>query len=102
MSDLEESEYQTIMETAITPDVLKKAQTFHFKGGLNFKKLSFLHKGALIMIKKLKFDKVPVDEQLPDFKHMMARYYDSYDFSNKTMILPLVEAVKSLEKEASR
>jgi len=78
--------------SALPPEEIK---IFHLQGGIDYGRLSLLHK--LLMACKKKFvEKTPVDERTSDDYELLDTYGAKLDFTDKEKIKPLVDYVRSL------
>ncbi|MBG9979722.1 hypothetical protein HZY91_01670 [Facklamia sp. DSM 111018] len=91
-----EAYFTEIIENNFSKEVRDKVHFYQFQGGMNFKELSFIHRLLMRGIKKFTFDKVPVAERDEQFTKMLDCYYESFDFSDRSTIQPLIEQVDTL------
>ena len=87
--------FRPIIEKNCKEEIRKKMQFFHLRGGIDYKKLSFIHKTMMAMLKSVVSKKNP-DQLSEDDKMMLATYGDKVDFCDIKTIKPLVSYVKSL------
>jgi hypothetical protein len=69
---------------------------FHFRGSIDYKKISFVHRGMMAMLKKMTVDKKNPDEWTADDKLLVNTYGGKVDFTDRTTIEALVEHVREL------
>jgi menaquinone-dependent protoporphyrinogen IX oxidase len=71
------------------------AQTrlFHFRGGIDYSKISFVHKTMMAMLKKTTLDKKSAAELTDEEKLFIDTYGKKVDFTDKATIKPLVDYV---------
>lgn len=89
--------FKPIIEKNCTEEMRKKIQFFHLRGGIDYKKLNFLHKSMMAMLKTM-VSKKKTEELTEDDKMMLATYGDKVDFTDKNTIEPLVSYVKKITK----
>lgn len=89
--------FKPIIEKNCTEEIRKKVQFFHMRGGIDYKKLNFVHKPMMAMLKMIVSKKK--EEQLSrDDKMMLETYGDKIDFTDKKTIEPLVSYINALSK----
>lgn len=74
-------------------DAKKHIKFFHFRGGIDYSKLSFIHKPMMAMLKKV-INKKDESELTDEDKGLLETYGKKVDFTNKDSIAPLIEYVK--------
>jgi len=95
VSDPKESDYTQILVKALTPEQLYKTKVFHLRGGIDYSKLSLVHKGMMAVMKKL-IEKKPIAERESDDIGVLETYGKNVDFSEKTSVAPLLEYIVNL------
>lgn len=88
------------LKKVMTPSMQEKIKLFHFRGGMDYAKLSFLHKGMMAMVRKMTLKKAPGERSEED-ERMLETYGKAVDYTDPAAIGPLVSYVKSLP-EAGR
>jgi len=91
-----ESDYTQILTKALTPEQLSKTKIFHLRGGIDYSKLSLVHKGMMAVMKRL-IEKKPIAERESDDIGVIETYGKNVDFSERASIEPLVEYVRTLK-----
>jgi menaquinone-dependent protoporphyrinogen IX oxidase len=89
--------FRPIIEKNFTEEMRNQIQFFHFRGGIDYKELSFVHKSMMAMLKKM-VSKKKTEELTEDDKMMLVTYGDKVDFTDINTINPLVTYVKDLNK----
>jgi hypothetical protein len=89
------TDYSPILSEIFTPELLKKTKLFHLRGGIDYKKLGFVHKGLMAMMKK-HIEKKPESERTSDDHGVLDTYGSNVDFTDKSAISPLVNYVQAL------
>lgn len=88
-------QFKPIIDKNFTMEMQGKFKIFHLRGGIDYKRLSFTHKGMMALLVKIVRKKS--DEELTDEDRMMlSTYGDIVDFSDRATIAPLVAYVKTL------
>ncbi|MCL2198438.1 MAG: flavodoxin domain-containing protein [Defluviitaleaceae bacterium] len=92
LADPKITDYTPILEKTFSPEQLSKTKTFHLRGGIDYKKLSLIHKGMMAMVKKAVDKKAP-DKRTSDDIGILETYGKAVDFTDKATIKPLVDYV---------
>ena len=95
LADPSITDYSPILQKAFTSKQLEKTKIFHLRGGINYKKLSFLHK-IMMSFKKREAEKLPPDQRTSDDIGVLETYGKEVDFTSKAAIEPLLEFVRAL------
>jgi len=90
------TDYSEILRKNFTQELLSKAKVFHLRGGIDYKKLNFVHRIMMAMVKKIKVDKKPPEQRSDEERAFLEAYGKKIDFTNKAAITPLVDYVRSL------
>jgi menaquinone-dependent protoporphyrinogen IX oxidase len=70
-------------------------KVFHFRGGIDYSKLGFIHKAMMAMLRKMTLRK-DYDSLRNEDKEMLDTYGQVVDFTDKTTIMPIVDYVRKL------
>jgi menaquinone-dependent protoporphyrinogen IX oxidase len=81
--------FTPIIDKNFTEEMKTKIKFFHLRGGIDYKKLTFIHKIMMGMLKKVVAKKKPEDMTEED-QMMLDTYGDKVDFTDKTTIEPLI------------
>ncbi|MCL2753939.1 MAG: flavodoxin domain-containing protein [Defluviitaleaceae bacterium] len=95
VADPKDSDYTHILENAFTTEKLSKIKTFHLRGGIDYIKLSPIHRLMMAAMKKL-IEKKPIAKRDSDDVGILETYGKNVDFCDKATIKPLVEYVRTL------
>lgn len=87
--------FKPILEKNFTEEMRKEIQFFHFRGGIDYKKLNLIHKSMMAMLKRM-VAKKKTEEQTDEDKSMLETYGEKVDFTDIKTIEPLVSYVKNL------
>lgn len=93
LSDPQKTNYGEIIDHNFTTEEKQKTTLFHLRGGIDYKKLSFVHRGMMAMMHKM-INKNPS----PDHQAFNESYGKAIDFSDVQSIQPLLDHVQGLEK----
>ena len=74
----------------------KPLRVFHFHGGIDYSKMSGLHKMMMGMMKKMVIGKKPAEQMTDQERILQETYGKTADFSQQSAITPLVEYVQQL------
>ncbi|WP_035292230.1 flavodoxin domain-containing protein [Clostridium sp. KNHs214] len=84
--------FAPIIEKNFPKEIINNIKFFHFRGGIDYKKLSLVHKAMMAMLKKV-VSKKPEDKLTDDDKGLLATYGDKVDFTDRSAIVPLVNYI---------
>ncbi|WP_429083260.1 flavodoxin domain-containing protein [Brassicibacter mesophilus] len=90
-----------ILEKDFTEEMREKIKFFHLHGGIDYKRLNFMNKSMMAMLKKMVAKKKPEELSEQD-KMMLDTYGDKVDFPDIKTIEPLVLYVKNLHNQGSK
>ncbi|MCL2356971.1 MAG: flavodoxin domain-containing protein [Defluviitaleaceae bacterium] len=95
LADPNITDFTPVIKKALNPEQLEKTKIFHFRGGVDYAKLSLVHKGLMAMVKRAA-EKIPPDERTSDDTGILETYGKEVDFTCKSAIAPLIEYVRAL------
>ena len=95
LTDPQTTDYSDSLAKAFKPERLPQVKAFHFRGGVDYEKLSFIHKGVLSMVKK-HAEKKPEAQRTSEDKAIIEAHGKKVDFADESAIRPLVEYVRTL------
>jgi len=95
LADPGNTDFKPILENTFTGEQLSKTKVFHLRGGIDYSKLSLVHKGIMAVMKKM-IEKKPSAERDGDSAGILETYGKNIDFSDKETIKPLTEYVRTL------
>ena len=72
-----------------------RIQLFHLRGGIDYKKLSPVHRMMMAMLRKM-IAKKDSDTLREEDRQLLATYGQSVDFTDQNAIQPIIDAVRSL------
>ena len=85
---------RTGLGKTLTSEMQSRIQIFHLRGGMDYKRMSFVHRTMMsMMISSLK--KKPECDRTSEEHLMLETYGQRVDFTDRTTIAPLVDAVRS-------
>lgn len=82
-----------------TPYMAEKIKLFHLRGGMDYSKLTPIHKAMMKMLYTSLKKKSPEDMSEED-KGIIESYGKAIDFSDKNSIAPIIQYVKTLNSQA--
>jgi menaquinone-dependent protoporphyrinogen IX oxidase len=91
LADPAQTDYSAILNRNFTPELLAKTKVFHLRGGIDYRRLNFLHRGMMAMVKKMVAGKGERSEEAGPF---LETYGGQVDFTDESTIQPLVSYVK--------
>ena len=75
--------------------MMNQIQLFHLRGGIDYKRLSFVHKSMMAMLRKMLLNKDEASLSDEDIQ-VLDTYGKHLDFSSRDSIQPLVEEALGL------
>lgn len=94
LADTEDKEiFKPIIEKNFTVEMREKIKFFHLRGGMDYKKLSIIHKAMMGMLKFMVTKKKP-EELTEDDKLMIKTYGDKVDFVDVNTAKSIIECIK--------
>ena len=75
-------------------EMQKTVEIFHLRGGMDYSKLSFVHRSMMSMVQKSVQKKDPATRTQEDVQ-MLETYGKAVDFTDRTTIKPLVDSARS-------
>jgi flavodoxin len=79
---------------ALSPEMQKNFEIYHLRGGMDYSKLSFIHRSMMSMVQKAVSKKDPSTLTEEDLQ-MMETYGKTVDFTDRTTIKPLVDSAQT-------
>ena len=90
-----EEEIEEVISHNFNEEQRKVIKCFYLRGGFDYKKLSFVNKILMLLLKlKIKMKKHKTGDEVG----MLNAYSRPLDFTSKDKVLPLVEYIKSVSK----
>ncbi|KEI78484.1 flavodoxin [Clostridium botulinum A2 117] len=83
-----------IIEKNFPKSQREEIKFFHLRGGIDYKKLSLVHKSMMAMLKRVTAKK-PEDKLTDEEKEFLGTYGDKVDFTDKSTIIPLVNYINN-------
>jgi len=92
------TDYSAILSKNFTPKLLSEIKIFHLRGGIDYAKLGFVHKGMMAMLRSMisKASKKEGAEVSDEDKVFLETYGGKVDFTDKATITPLIDYVRAL------
>lgn len=83
------------LKKQFSPRMEEKIKVFHLRGGIDYKRLSILHKAMMGMLYQ-SMKRKNYNTLRPEDKEMLATYGKAVDFTDKSAILPIIQYVHML------
>ncbi len=90
------TDYSAILNKNFSHGLLAKTKVFHLRGGIDYKRLGFVHKSMMAMMRKMIAGKSDKGEEDQLF---LETYGGKVDFTDRNTIEPLVAYVKEVAKQ---
>jgi menaquinone-dependent protoporphyrinogen IX oxidase len=97
LADPAVTDYTDIMNRGFPEGSNRPLRVFHLRGGIDYKELSFIHKGMMGMVKKAA-EKKSEAERTDEDKLFLETYGKAIDFTDRDSIAQLVEFVRGIVK----
>ena len=81
------------MRTQLSPELYEKASIFHLRGGIDYSKISLLHKTMMNMVYK-KALSVPEEERTAEIRAMIETYNKQVDFVDLNSLKPIIGSLR--------
>lgn len=78
------------IRTQVSPEIYEKARIFHLRGGIDYSKLSLLHKTMMKLVYK-KALSVPEEERTAEIRAMIETYNKQVDFVDLNSLEPVIK-----------
>jgi len=95
LADPEITDYTVVVSKSFTAEQLADVKVFHWRGGMDYAELGFIDRRLMAMVKKLAEKKTP-EERTSEDLGIIESYGKKVDFTDKSVIAPLIEYVRSL------
>lgn len=95
LADPNTTDYSGIIEKNFTPELIENTKFFHFRGGIEYKKLGFVHKMMMSMMNII-IKRKPEIERSADDIGFLETYGSTVYFEEQQAITALVHYVSSL------
>ncbi|GAX46423.1 flavodoxin domain-containing protein [Pseudolactococcus reticulitermitis] len=95
LADPKLMDYAEIMAKAFQNQAYQPDQVYHFRGGIDYPKLSFLHRSLMTLLKKT-VEKKSDSEISAEGKAILETYGQKVDFIDKEVLIPLLTYVKEI------
>jgi len=87
--------FTPIIEKNFPKSKRQEIKFFHLRGGIDYKKLSLVHKSMMAMLKKVTAKKAE-DKLTDEEREFLDTYGDKVDFTDKNTIVPLVKYISNI------
>ena len=95
LADPKSTEFDSIINKNFTKEMQQIIKVFHFRGAIDYKKLGFLHRAMMAMLKS-QISKTPEDKRDDETKMMLETYGKTVDFTDQSSISLLIESCNEL------
>lgn len=86
------------LSKALSKEILEKLQLFHLRGGIDYDRLSFVHRTMMSMLRKMLLKK-NAQELNEESRQLLATYGQRVNFTSRESLAPLIQEVRSVPKE---
>lgn len=92
------TDYSNIIEKNLPLPLRENTKIFHLRGGIDYKKLSLLHRALMAAMKKFSVDRKSPDRLSSEDKAFLESYGKEIDFTNIQAIQPIINYVQSISQ----
>lgn len=85
---------RTGLDKVLPEEMKQKVEIFHLRGGMDYTKLSFIHRSMMAMVQKASAKKNPETMTQEDVE-MLDTYGKSVDFTDRSTIKPILDSALS-------
>jgi menaquinone-dependent protoporphyrinogen IX oxidase len=91
----EATDYSAILQKNLSPELLAAVKVFHLRGGIDYTKLSRIHKWMMAAVRKFRLGKTDPAALTDDQKAFLETYGKQVDFCDKKSIEPIIAFVNA-------
>jgi menaquinone-dependent protoporphyrinogen IX oxidase len=96
LADPQTTDYSKILNKNFPKKEFQPKKVFHFRGGIDYKKLNFTHRGLMALLKKT-VEKKKKEELNEEEKAILETYGEKIDFTDRQTITELISYVSEIE-----
>lgn len=89
------SHIREALSKTLPSEIIENIKTFHLRGGIDYPRLSFVHKAMMSMLRKMLLKKDPSELSNEDLQ-LLDSYGKKMDFTDSTAIQPIVEYIHNI------
>lgn len=93
LADPQVTDYGPILQHNLSQEQLKNAKIFHLRGGVDYSKMSKIHR-MMMAVKKKEVEKKMKASPNEEDREFLATYNKQIDFTDKATIAPLIDYVR--------
>lgn len=86
------SHIRSSLSKSLPPEMMERIHIFHLRGGINYPRLSLVHRAMMFMLRKMMLKK-RLDSLRQEDRLFLDTYGKSIDFTNQESIQPLINFV---------
>jgi menaquinone-dependent protoporphyrinogen IX oxidase len=83
------------LHKTLTPEMRQKIRVFHLRGGINYTRLTPVHKTMMAMLRRVILRKDPANLTLEE-QELLRTYGQTVDFTDKSTIQPIIDYLATL------
>ena len=95
LANPEETDYSEILDKNLPAGLRDKVKVFHFRGGIDYKKLNIVHRGLMAMMKKMTIGNKDYAQLNSEERAFADTYGKEVDFTKQNNIIPLIDYIKN-------
>jgi menaquinone-dependent protoporphyrinogen IX oxidase len=97
LADPEITDYTAILRKNFPAGSYQPSKVFHLRGGIDYKKLNFVHRVMMAALKKM-IDLKPASRRNEEEHEFVRTYGNAVDFTDRKTIIPLVSYIREITK----
>ena len=95
LANPEETDYSKILDKNLPAELRNKVKVFHFRGGIDYKKLNIVHRGMMAVMKKMTIGNKDYTQLNNEERAFIDTYGKEVDFTKQNDITPLIDYIKN-------
>ncbi|MFV0516210.1 MAG: flavodoxin domain-containing protein [Aminipila sp.] len=95
LADPNTTDYSAIINKNFTPGLISKTKFFHLRGGIDYKKLSSMHRVMMTMMKGM-IQRKPESDRAPEDEEFLNTFNSKVNFEDRSAIDSLINFVNGL------
>lgn len=95
LANPEETDYSKILDKNLHAELRDQVKVFHFRGGIDYKKLNIVHRGMMAVMKKMTIGNKDYTQLNNEERAFIDTYGKEVDFTKQNDITPLIDYIKN-------
>ena len=95
LANPKETDFSEILDKNLPAELRDKVKVFHFRGGIDYKKLNIVHRGLMALKKKMTIGNKDYAQLNNEDRAFVDTYGKEIDFTRQNDIIPLIDYIKN-------